>query len=84
MLLTQTIKSFIQPTDGFSASSIVEMMVSLGKEKRKTMADQKNIAVNRERLNARLIKYGLKEKRVIPGTSTHAPLVGDGNCQFAM
>ena len=50
------------------------MVLEMGKAKHQKMEDDKNIRENRERLNERLAKSGLKEKRHI---------AGDGNCQFA-
>jgi len=60
--------------EGFSMSTVIGMVVEVGRSKKETLMNNLKNEENRTRLNHRLQLCGYKEKRVIPG---------DGNCQFS-
>jgi len=60
--------------EGFSMSTVIGMVLEVGKSKKQVEINNTKNEENRERLNYRMKLCGLKEKSFIPG---------DGNCQFS-
>jgi hypothetical protein len=59
--------------DGLSKSTVANMIFEVSKGKKQYEVDNARIKAAKERLDARMKTYGMKEKSVIPA---------DGNCQF--